>query len=394
MRVVRLRLHAFRNHEESVIGIGDGPVVVCGPNGAGKTGVLEAIHLLATGRSFRTSDADVLVSTGAVRGVVEADVEVAGGRKVRVGAAVGAADAGRRWMLNGTPRPRHRDVAVLRSVVFAPDDLRLAKGGPSERRDYLDEVLVSVAPRASAIISDYQRVLKQRNVLLRSIRGARGQAVPPALDTWTQMVADKGADLVVERSKVLARLAPHVSEAVAALAGEDASTDYTPAWSPPGDEAVTDLSETDSVRSALATALDARRRDEIDRGTTLVGPHRDDIALGFGGRDVRTHASQGEQRVVSLALRLAHLSVLEDTTDDAPVLLLDDVFSELDPQRRGRLLDRLPRDAQTILTTTASADEAGVPPEIRAALTASGLGGTGGAQLVRVVDGKVLGDAV
>lgn len=391
MRVVRLRLHAFRNHDESVLHLGDGPVVVCGPNGAGKTGVLEAVYLLAAGRSFRTSDADVLLGAGAERGVVEADVSVAGDRMVRVGAALGDVGIGRRWMLNGTPRPRHRDVAVLRSVVFAPDDLRLVKGGPSERREYVDEVLVSLSPRAGAAISDYQRVLKQRNVLLRSIRGARGAAVPSALDTWTQMVADKGADLVVERQRLLARLGPLVVDAVGVLSGEAAEAAYVPSWA--GDVDV-DPGDRQSVQEALAVDLETRRREEIERGITLVGPHRDDVALRFAGRDARTHASQGEQRIVSLALRLAHLAVLEEATDDAPVLLLDDVFSELDPLRRGRLLDRLPRTAQTLLTTTASADEAGVPADVAAALGASGFGGSAGPQVVRVVDGKVIGDGV
>lgn len=393
MHVVRLRLHAFRNHQESVVELGDGPVLICGPNGAGKTAILEAIHLLSVGRSFRTADTGVILAAGADRAMVEADVALAGGRSVRVGVELGDVAGGKRWMFNGTARPRHRDVAVLRSVVFAPDDLSLVKGGPSERREYLDEALVSVVPRTAAVLADYQRVLKQRNVLLRSIRGTPRGAVPSAFATWTEMLADKGADLVVERVKLLRRLAPKLADAVASLSGDVAAAEYVASWSPSVEVRVDEPEVREVVREAIGAELAASRRDELDRGVTLVGPHRDDVALRYAGRDVRTHASQGEQRVVSLGLRLAHLAVLEETTDDPPVLLLDDVFSELDPQRRGRLLDQLPRDAQTLMTTTSAADSGGVGPDVATALSASGFGEDAEVQVVYVVDGKVIGDA-
>lgn len=393
MHVVRLRLHAFRNHYETLVELGDGPVLVCGPNGAGKTAILEAIQLLSTGRSFRTADNDVLLAGGAERGMVEADVALAGGRLVRVGVVLGDSAGAKRWILNGSTLPRHRDIALLRSVVFAPDDLRLVKGGPSERRDYIDEVLVSVIPRAGAVLADYQRVLKQRNSLLRSIRGSRAATVPDAFETWTGMLADKGADLVVERIDMLERLAPRIADAVHALSGATASAEYTASWCSRANWPSGEVAARERVREMLAAELAASQRDELDRGISLVGPHRDDVTLKFSGRDVRSHASQGEQRVVALALRLAHLDVLEDATDDAPVLLLDDVFSELDPQRRGRLLDRLPGDAQTLLTATATADSGDVAPDVVAALAASGIGEGSGLQVVRVVDGKVIGDA-
>ena len=394
MRVVRLRLHAFRNHSESLLRFDEGPVVVCGPNGAGKTGVLEAVHLLATGSSFRTSDLDILVSTGAERALVEAEMELAGERSVRIGAALGDVSPARRWMLNGTPRPRHSDVALLRAVVFAPDDLRLVKGGPSERREFLDDALVSVKPRTVAVVGDYQRVLKQRNALLRSLKGSRAGHVPPALDTWTEMLSDKGADLVVERVQLLQRLAPRIAAAVQELSGEEAGSGYSPSWDRAAHAGALDhLVDREAVRAGLAHELATRFREEIDRGVTLVGAHRDDVALTFAGRDVRTHASQGEQRVVSLALRLAHLGVLGEVADDPPVLLLDDVFSELDPERRARLLDQLPRGAQTFLTTTSDADAGGMPAEVAAALDASGLDGGVTPQVVRVVGGKVFDGA-
>lgn len=389
MRVTRLRLHAFRNYHDCVLHLDDGPVIIRGPNGAGKTGVLEAVHLLATGRSFRTSDQDVLLATGSERGIVEAEVGLPGDRLVRVGAALGDVPGGRRWMLNGVARPRHKDIAVLRCVVFAPDDLRLAKGGPADRRDYLDEALVSVTPRMAGVVSDYMRVLKQRNVLLRSIRGMRSTSAPAALDTWTEMLASKGADLVVDRVALLDRLEPRVREAVEVLAGEAATAVYAPTWTAP--EGESDLGDRESVRHGLEQALAGRRGDELERGLTLVGPHRDDMALTLAGRDARTHASQGEQRIMTLALRLAHLAVLEDSTDDPPVLLLDDVFSELDPDRRGRLLERLPVRSQTLITTTSSPDSGGTPPEIAAALEVSGLTRGAPPQVVTIVEGKVVG---
>lgn len=390
MRVTRLRLHAFRNHRDSFLRLEDGPVVVCGPNGAGKTGVLEAVHLLATGRSFRTSDQDVLLAAGSDRGIVEAELALQGDRTVRVGAVVGAVRDAKRWTLNGVPRPRHKDVAVLRCVVFAPDDLRLAKGGPSERREYLDDALATVAPRTAAVTADYLRVLKQRNVLLRSLRGSRGSSVPDALDTWTGMLVSKGADLIIDRVRLLDRLEPRVRDAVEVLAGAPAGVAYAPSWTPGSGEV--DLGDPDSVRGSLEAQLVRRRPDELERGLTLVGPHRDDIELKFAGRDVRTHASQGEQRVMALALRLAHLGVLEEVMTDPAVLLLDDVFSELDPERRGRLLEQLPTRSQTLITTTSSPDTGGVPPDVAAALATAGLSEVGAPQVVKIVDGKVVGD--
>jgi DNA replication and repair protein RecF len=255
--------------------------------------------------------------------------------------------------LNRNAVQRSRDLlGLMRVTVFAPDDLQLVKGGPAGRRDYLDDLLTALSPRYEAARTDYERVLKQRNALLRG--GLRGEDAVGTLDVFDLQLAAAGAELARGRVKLLERLVPAVADAYAELAG--ARTPITTAYE--AEWAAGDLEG--DLQEALLDAFASHRKAEVDRGVTLVGPHRDEWRLLVGGMESRTHASQGEQRTLALALRLGGHRLCGELTGSSPVLLLDDVFSELDDQRAVALVEHL--DAGQTLVTTAGA----VPPGITA----------------------------
>ncbi len=363
MWVKRLRLRHFRTYGEAEVAFEPGLTVVSGPNGAGKTSLLEAVYLASQLRSFRAGDDRALLGVGEELGSVGCRFQRAG-REIEVDVLLG--DVPVRYRLNGAARRRPRDVlGLLRAVVFSPDDLTLVKGPPGERRAFLDEAMVTVAPRTDSTRADWERVLRQRNALLKAVRG---KAAPPSLETWTATLADKGGMLAAERLRLVDALAPHVRSAVRDLGGGEAGIAYDSDWAPP-DAAPDAAALTETLRRVL-TDLEG---SELDRGLTLAGPHRDDLRLTLGGRDARTQASQGEQRTIALALRMAVLRRLDDVLDEAPVLLLDDVLSELDSDRSAGLLAHLP-EAQTLLTTAAD----GLPDGVRAA------------SLVRVESGRIM----
>jgi DNA replication and repair protein RecF len=255
---------------------------------------------------------------------------------------------------------RARDLhGLLRVTVFAPDDLALVKSGPADRRDYLDELLAMLAARYDAARSDYERVLKQRNALLRS--GMRDPDAQTTLDVFDEQLAAAGAEITRGRLRLLERLIPAVAEAYRTFATNARAVggEYTSDWA----GGVLTEADADDLDQRLRNAIADRRGAEIDRGLTLVGPHRDELRLTIGGLDARHQASQGEQRTLALALRLAGHEVVRDLTGAAPVLLLDDVFSELDAARSSALVHNLP-PGQTLVTT------AGVlPPDVVAQRT-------------------------
>jgi DNA replication and repair protein RecF len=254
-----------------------------------------------------------------------------------------------RVQLNRQAVQRTRDLLdLMRVTVFAPDDLQLVKGGPAGRRDYLDDLLAAISPRYEAARADYDRVLRQRNALLRG--GLRGEDAVVTLDVFDAQLASAGAELTRGRIRLLERLVPAIAHAYAELAGDatPVTASYEAEWLPvaEGDGIDPDL----AFESVLLDALGARRRAETERGVTLVGPHRDEWRLRVGGFDSRTHASQGEQRTLALALRLGGHRLCAELTGTAPVLLLDDVFSELDEQRSVALVAHL-ASGQTLVTT-------------------------------------------
>jgi DNA replication and repair protein RecF len=326
--------------------------VICGANAQGKTSLLEAVGWAATAKSFRGVPDSALVRAGSAAAILRA--EVADGERTQLLEAEIRAQGRNRVRLNTHPLSRRRDLLeLLRVTVFAPDDLQLVKGGPAGRRDYLDDLLEMVSPRYEAARADYERVLRQRNALLKS--GARDDDGPSTLDVFDAQLAAAGAELVRGRRKLLLRLLPAVAHAYEQLAGEatPVTAVYEAEWIPEG-------TDDDHLGEVLLGVLTQRRRNEIDRGVTLAGPHRDEWHLSIGGLESRTHASQGEQRSLALALRLGGHRIGTELTGSAPVLLLDDVFSELDEQRAVALVEHLDR-GQTLVTTAGPVPHGIVP---------------------------------
>ena len=352
MHLARLWLQDFRCYPHAELELPPGVTVICGANAQGKTSLLEAVGWAATGKSFRGVPDAALVRAGATTAILRAEV-VDDGRVQLLEAEI-KAQGRNRVLLNRNPLQRRRDLLdLLQVTVFAPDDLQLIKGGPAARRDYLDDLLVASSPRYEAARADFERVLRQRNALLKS--GARGEDGLSTLEVFDRQLAAAGAELVRGRRRLLGRLVPEVSRAYEQLAGDTApvSATYEAEWIPAG----TDDAD---LGAMLLEALRSRRRSELDRGVTLAGPHRDEWRLLIGGLDSRTHASQGEQRSLALALRLGGHRLCTDLTGSPPVLLLDDVFSELDQHRAVALVEHLDR-GQTLVTTAGPVPHGIVP---------------------------------
>ena len=362
MRVSRLELVDFRGYEAVQLPLPAGVTVIAGDNGQGKTSLLEAVAWAAMGKSFRGVPDAALVRDGAEQAIVRVEIGGDGERARRVEAELRTVGRNR-VLLDGRPLGRTRDLlGALRVTVFAPDDLDLVKGGPAARRNYLDDLLVTVAPRYAAASADYDRVLRHRNALLKG--GVRDQDARATLDVFDDQLTTAGAEVVRGRLRLGDRLRPAIAAAYRDLASstEDVGARYVAEWDDPGAPGVgapgvgasgvaAPELDPDGVPEAMARALARLRPRELERGVTLVGPHRDEWALAVAGLDARTRASQGEQRTLALALRLAGHRVVAEVTGEDPVLLLDDVFSELDEHRGAALVERL--DATQTLITTA-----------------------------------------
>jgi DNA replication and repair protein RecF len=345
--VARVALTDFRCYPAVDLVFPSGVTIVSGANGEGKTSLLEALSWAATTHSFRGVPDAALVRSGAEAAFVRVTVHEPD-REQLLEAEIRAVGRNRVRM-NRHPLARARDLlGLLRVTVFAPDDLQLVKGGPTGRRGYLDDLLVAVAPRYESVRAEFDRVLKHRNALLR--QGLRGLDAESTLVVFDEQLVRAGSELVRGRLRLTARLLPAVREAYRGLAGEadGVDADYEAEWA---EGSVTPAAE--DVEPLLRAALVDRRAAEVDRGVTLVGPHRDEWRLRLAGLDARTHASQGEQRTLALALRLAGHKVCAAAVGRDPVLLLDDVFSELDPARADALVSELPA-GQTLITTAST----------------------------------------
>ncbi len=367
MHVSRLSLHDFRSYAQVDVDFAPGVSVLVGANGEGKTNLVEAVDYLSSLGSHRVAAEAPLVRHGAERAVVRATV-VRDGREALLEVELNPGRANRA-RVNRSPLPRARELlGLLRCVVFSPDDLALVKGDPGDRRRFLDTLLVTRAPRLAGVRADYDRVLKQRNTLLRTAaagrRGTRGPSDLSTLDVWDDHLVRTGADLLLARLELVDALSPYVAQSYAQVAAT-AARGRTQAMLTYRPSLALDAAERDrgALGDALAAELVARRSDELDRGVSLVGPHRDELELAVGDLPARGYASQGESWSFALALRLAAYRLLRSEGDD-PVLVLDDVFAELDRQRRDHLAS-LVADAEQVLVTAAVA--ADVPDRLAGA---------------------------
>ena len=364
MFVDHLQLTDFRSYESVDLPFQAGVTTFVGANGQGKTNLVEALEYLSTMSSHRVASEVPLVRSGAIRAVVRAKV-VAGlddPRQLTLELEINPGKANRA-KLNRSPLRQAREiVGVLRTVLFSPVDIAIVKGDPSERRRFLDDLIVARWPRLAGVRADYERILKQRNTLLKSLSGRFRSGAPPAdseatLEVWDTHLARTGGELLEARLVTLADLAPHVSKAYADIAptNNDATAEY---------RASVDLDKTrdadqPNARANLSAALTAgmaeRRAEEIQRGVSLVGPHRDDIVLSLGMLPAKGYASHGESWSFALALRLGGFHLLRADGVE-PVLMLDDVFAELDSVRRERLASAVRVAEQVFVTAAVGAD--------------------------------------
>jgi DNA replication and repair protein RecF len=361
-----LQLADFRSWERVDLALRQGPTVVVGRNGEGKTNLVEAVGYLATLGSHRVATDAPLVRHDAERGVIRAAVR-RGDRELLVELEINPGRANR-VRLNRSPLPRPRELlGLVRTVLFAPEDLGLVRGDPTDRRRFLDELLATRTPRLAGVRADYERVLKQRNALLKTARLARGRALE-TLDVWDGHLIELGGQLLAARLALIADLAPHMSAAYAEVAGSGAAVaglGYSSTVPLAGDGSPlrpgTPLPDVAELSAAVRERIAERRGDEVDRGMTLVGPHRDDLVIHLGPGPAKGYASHGESWSLALALKLATFGLLRADGED-PILILDDVFATLDADRRAALA-AVARSAEQTLITAAVIDD--VPAELR-----------------------------
>ena len=360
MHVAHLTLHDFRSYELLELDLGPGVTAFVGRNGQGKTNIVEAVDYLSRLSSHRVASDAPLVRQGATRAVVAAAV-VREGRSATVEVEINPGKANRA-RVNRSPLGRGRDVlGWVRSVVFSPEDLALVKGDPAHRRRFLDDLMVLRTPRLAGVRADYDRVLKQRNALLRSAAESRSRRRPDehfesTLAVWDQQLVGYGAELVHTRHRLVRDLRPVVAEAYAAVARgaarDEASLVYEPSVPRSGAD---EVPSREAVAEAFTAALGEVRREETRRGITLVGPHRDEVSLSVGSLPVKGYASHGESWSYALALRLGSYDLLRAEGDD-PILVLDDVFAELDTGRRDQLAE-IAAGAEQVLVTAAVVED-------------------------------------
>ncbi|MGX2995976.1 DNA replication/repair protein RecF [Streptomyces sp. JNUCC 64] len=370
MHVTHLSLADFRSYATAEVPLEPGVTAFVGPNGQGKTNLVEAVGYLATLGSHRVSSDAPLVRAGAERAVVRAAVRQ-GERQQLVELEINPGRANRA-RINRSSQVRPRDVlGILRTVLFAPEDLALVKGDPGERRRFLDELVTARSPRMAGVRSDYDRVLKQRTTLLKSAalarrHGGRGMDLS-TLDVWDQHLARAGAELLAQRIDLITVLQPLADKAYERFApgGGPLTLEYKP--SAPGDGVTRE-----ELYEQLLDALAGVRTQEIERGITLAGPHRDDLVLRLGSLPAKGYASHGESWSYALALRLASYDLLRSEGNE-PVLVLDDVFAELDARRRERLAELVVQGEQVLVTAAVDDDVPDVLTGARYAVAGSAV---------------------
>ena len=383
MIVTRLSLTDFRNYESLDVGLDSGANLFVGSNGQGKTNLVESLGYLSTLSSHRVSTDHAMIRQGQDSAIVRARL-VHGEREILAEVQLNRTGANRA-QINRSPIKTRELPRYFSSVLFAPEDLALVRGDPSGRRRFLDELLVLRVPRMSGVIADYERVLRQRNTLLKSARNARGDL--STLDIWDERLVSFGSEIIVARSSLLSDLSPEVTGAYSSIAGADhaaRSSSYLSIFASSADDDAVDSSaarsgplENAMVAEGFRSSLSRLRRSEVERGITLAGPHRDDVILELNGMPARGYASHGESWSLALALKLASAEVLRrESSSGDPVVILDDVFAELDESRRSRLAEAVGDFEQVLITAAVFGD---VPEQ---------LAGT----VVRIRGGRVVSD--
>ena len=362
MIVTHLSLSDFRNYETAEVPLVAGPNLFVGSNGQGKTNLVESLGFLSTLGSHRVSTDHALVRQGTDSAIVRARLEH-GDRQLLVEAQINRSGANRAQVNRSVVKTRELP-RYFSSVLFAPEDLALIRGEPSGRRRFLDELLVLRTPRLSGVMADYDRVLKQRNTLLKSARSSGLKETQlGTLEIWDERLVALGSELIEARTRLVSELQPEVTASYVAVAGEDhhatlasqlslfAGSADPESGADDADSLRRDTLSADDAAQAFRAALVRLRRNELDRGITLVGPHRDDLVLELNGLPAKGYASHGESWSFALALKLSSATLLrrESSTGD-PVLMLDDVFAELDESRRARLAQAVVDFEQVIIT--------------------------------------------
>jgi DNA replication and repair protein RecF len=366
LHVAHLSLHDFRSYADVDVALDAGVTSFIGPNGQGKTNIVEAVDYIARLASHRVAADAPLVRHGTDQAVVRTSV-VRDERRALLEVEINPGRSNRA-RVNRSPLPRAREMlGMVRTVLFSPEDLALVKGDPSDRRRFLDDLLVLRTPRLAGVRSDYDRVLRQRNSLLKTAGAARrgssnAEAALSTLGVWDSHLARTGAELLGARLGLVEELRPLVGKAYEAVARGASRTDATMAYKSSVDLPAYDAAAPDPalLAGAIVEQVEHRRSEELDRGVSLVGPHRDDLTVMLGPLPVKGYASHGESWSFALALRLASYDLLRAGGDD-PILILDDVFAELDTARRQRLAE-LVAGAEQVLVTAA------VPADVPAAL--------------------------
>jgi DNA replication and repair protein RecF len=378
--VRRLELLDFRSYLRAELDLAPGVSVLVGPNGRGKTNILEALHRVAVGSSHRIAGDGALVRDGRSEAIVRASIVGDDGQQRQVDIRLGAGRT--QAKVDGQPVRRSADACgVLRIIAFAPEDLAIVRGDPADRRQYLDQLLTQRRASYGAALLEYERVLRQRNTLLRDQRGGAHDA--DVLAAWTDQLVAHGAPLIAARLAALAALRAPVAEAHRRLTGSAVpltlayrSEALTP-MAPGADSAAGSGAEVDveAVATSMRQALREAAAEESRRGLTLIGPHRDELLIALDGLPARTTASQGEAWSIALACKIGATPLLTEV-GDRPVLLLDDVFSELDDTRRARVVELCAAFDQVLVTAAVDADVPLVGPRIDVRREDDGAGST------------------